>query len=82
MSSRLGNGQRQVVAGEENEQDRQGREGQEVGKMVHFYSLLGVGSPFDPTHRFATSWILSPRILLVYRVVLVSSEIPDVSTLL
>ncbi|KAI9759617.1 MAG: hypothetical protein M4579_002185 [Chaenotheca gracillima] len=36
--------------------------------MRSFYSLLGVDTPFDPTYRFATSWLLPPWALFGLRI--------------
>ena len=35
--------------------------------MPTFWSLMGVNSPFDPTARFATSWLLPPSALAAVR---------------
>ena len=39
--------------------------------MAGFYHYLGVDEPFDPTHRFATSWILPVWVLFGIRAILV-----------
>ena len=38
--------------------------------MPPLYALLGAPTPFDPTHRFTTSWLLSPTILACLRLIL------------
>lgn len=38
--------------------------------MKPLYDLLGVSNPFDPTNRYTTSWLLSPRILGAVRLLL------------
>lgn len=35
--------------------------------MQPFYHLMGVDAPFDPDHRFVTSWLLSPALLACLR---------------
>lgn len=35
--------------------------------MSRSYHHLGVDSPFDPTHRYATSWLLPPLVLAIIR---------------
>ncbi|KAI9828746.1 MAG: hypothetical protein M1832_001851 [Thelocarpon impressellum] len=35
--------------------------------MSRFYRLLGADTPFDPTHRFVTSWLLPPWVLFGFR---------------
>lgn len=32
-------------------------------EMPSIYNLLGVSQPFDPSHRYTTSWLLPPSIL-------------------
>ncbi|KAA6416202.1 MAG: alpha beta hydrolase fold-1 [Lasallia pustulata] len=38
--------------------------------MEPIYSLMGAPTPFDPTHRFTTSWLLSPTVLASLRLLL------------
>ena len=40
--------------------------------MSRLYRLMGVDSPFDPTHRFETSWLLPPWALFGVRALIVS----------
>ncbi|KAI9802234.1 MAG: hypothetical protein M1825_002955 [Sarcosagium campestre] len=35
--------------------------------MSRFYQLVGVYAPFDPSHRFETSWVLPPIALFILR---------------
>ena len=35
--------------------------------MSKFYSLLGVTTPFDPSHTYTTSWLLPPLLLALLR---------------
>ncbi|KAL8754050.1 MAG: hypothetical protein Q9199_004606 [Rusavskia elegans] len=37
--------------------------------MARILSILGTSQPFDPTHRFTTSWILPPLLLAVCRII-------------
>ena len=36
-------------------------------KMSKFYALLGVTTPFDPSHTYTTSWLLPPLLLALIR---------------
>ncbi|KAI9842713.1 MAG: hypothetical protein M1838_003011 [Thelocarpon superellum] len=38
--------------------------------MANLYYLLGVDEPFDPSHRFETSWILPPWVLFAVRAII------------
>ncbi|KAI9843409.1 MAG: hypothetical protein M1837_006435 [Sclerophora amabilis] len=38
--------------------------------MSAIYRFLGVETPFDPSHRFVTSWLLSPWVLFAVRAVI------------
>ncbi|KAI4249510.1 MAG: hypothetical protein L6R42_008959 [Xanthoria sp. 1 TBL-2021] len=37
--------------------------------MARILSILGASQPFDPTHRYTTSWILPPFLLAVCRII-------------